>query len=462
MIRCGPGESPGPVAERPSGSEIWACQETIDAQLGDARRNLRLARIVTTLAEHPESSIPEAMGDWGQLKATYRFFDNPNCDPQEILAAHRRSTLRRIVGRDLILIAEDTTQFDFSTHHAAQGMGPTGAKGLQGFFMHSALGMTVEGIPLGLLGCRTWKRAPEPQEGQPKESARWPEMLTGATADLPPECHTVTICDREADFFEFLSAAARQEQRVLVRASHNRTLVGEAARLWETMATAPSLGRLEVHIPRGDDRAPRRAQLELRSRPVTIPAPAYRGRERLAPVAIVAVLAEEREPPQGEDPVSWMLLTTIPVGTFEQAAQCVVWYTYRWRIERFHYALKSGCGIEKLQLETAARLHTALAVYCLVAWRLLYLTYAAREQPDQPCTLFLTEVEWKALYGRIHRTPHVPADPPDVRTAVRWIAKLGGFLGRKSDGEPGVKVIWRGFRRLMDIADAWAIFRPSN
>ncbi len=212
------------------------------------------------------------------------------------------------------------------------------------------------------------------------------------------------------------------------------------------------LGQLAIPIPRSDEHPERIGQFSLRAVAVSIPAPAHLHAEHLPPVDVVAILAQEIDAPAGEDPVCWMLFTTLPVSTLDQAAQCLRWYALRWRIERFHYTLKSGCRIEKLQLETAARIRTALAVYCLVAWRLLFLIYAAREQP---CTIFLTEPEWQALYARTHRTREVPANPPDVRTAVRWIARLGGFLGRKSDGEPGVKVLWRGFRRLTDIAEDW-------
>jgi hypothetical protein len=449
-------------------AEIWACQELREAQLGDERLNLRLARIVATLAEHPDCSLPQAMGEWADLKAAYRFFDNPRCQPEQILAAHRQATLRRIQGRDLILVADDTTQFDFSTHHAVQGMGPTGAKGLQGFFMHSGLGMTADGIPLGLLGCYSWHR-PEGDTTarhsgpQSKESQRWPDMLQASTAGIPASTRVLTIADREADFFEFLLTAVLQQQLVLVRANHDRAVLHEQAHLWQTVAAAPPLGpNLPVRIPRADDHPARTAQFVLRAIPVSIPPPAYRSAEHLPAIRVSAILAQEVEPPPDSEPVSWMLLSTLSVATYQQAAQCLIWYTYRWRIERFHYTLKSGCGIEKLQLETAFRIRTALAVYCLVAWRLLYLTYAAREQPEQPCSLFLTQSEWQALYARINRTLILPEQPPDVRTAVRWIAKLGGFLGRKGDGEPGVKVLWRGLRLLQVIVEDWLLFHPDT
>ena len=157
-----------------------------------------------------------------------------------------------------------------------------------------------------------------------------------------------------------------------------------------------------------------------------------------------------------------MLLTTLPVDTFEQAAQCVHWYRFRWVIERYHLVLKSGCRIEELQVETAARLERALATYCIVAWRLLWLTYEARQQPETSCEVVLQPYEWQALYAQIHQSTTVPLTPPTLREATRWIAQLGGFLARTSDGEPGVQTLWRGWRRLEDVAAMWLLLHPPS
>ena len=174
------------------------------------------------------------------------------------------------------------------------------------------------------------------------------------------------------------------------------------------------------------------------------------------------VVAEELSPPAGVKPLRWVLLTTLEVTGWDDAVQIVRWYRTRWLIERYHFVLKSGCGIEKLQLETADRLQRALAVYCVVAWRLLWLTYEARQQPDEVCTVVLAAHEWQALYCTIHQTAIPPATPPTLRQAVRWIAQLGGFLARTGDGEPGVQTIWRGLRRLDDIAAIWLLLHHTT
>ncbi len=174
------------------------------------------------------------------------------------------------------------------------------------------------------------------------------------------------------------------------------------------------------------------------------------------------VLAEEDAAPTGVRPVCWLLLATFPVITFDDAIRCVSYYSYRWLIERYHFVLKSGCGLEKLQLETGEGIHRALSTYCIVAWRLLWLTYEARRNPDLPCDRVLETHEWQSLYCCVHKTSIPPVTPPSLHEAVVLIARLGGFLGRKGDGEPGVKTIWRGLRRLHDIASGWQLSHSAS
>lgn len=457
-----------------SSAELWACAELGDADLGDPRRTQRLIRIAACLSEHPAQSIPSAHGaEWHQAKAAYRFFDNDEVDPQEIMAAHRRATLRRIAasGLSVVLNIQDTTHFDFTKHHATEGMGPTGAAGLRGFFLHSALAVDpVEGVPLGFLGTHWWAR-PEEAPGQSrkkrpieeKESYRWLEMLGSSTADLPATLRVVTVADREADIFEFFARGRDLGQDLLVRAQHDRTVQttdDQLQSLYQTAAAAPALGKVTFRVPRADKRPERLATATLHVVPVTLHPPAHLAAPRPAPVAVHAILVQEVDAPEDQEPVRWLLLATFPVATADQAATCLRWYTYRWRIERLHFTLKSGGGnFERLQLQTAERLWRALAVYVVVAFRVLWIDLLARSRPQDPCTVILTDDEWRALYCHRFKTRTPPREPPDVRTATRWIAALGGFLGRKGDGEPGVKTLWRGFERLQDIVATWRLFQ---
>ena len=181
------------------------------------------------------------------------------------------------------------------------------------------------------------------------------------------------------------------------------------------------------------------------------------GRAQLAPVQVQVVLAEEVDPPSVKERLQWLLVTTLPVADWAAAVQVLDWYTLRWRVERFHFVLKSGCQIEQLQLAHADRLTRALATYSLIAWRLLWLTYAARQQPNQPCSAVLTHAEWQLLHQTYCPRQRPPDQPPALQQAVRWIAQLGGLLARTSDCEPGVKTLWRGLRRLADLLAGWQL-----
>lgn len=273
----------------------------------------------------------------------------------------------------------------------------------------------------------------------------------------------VTVADREADIYELFALERQENSQLLIRGNHNRRVNHEAKYLRSCMAQTDPCGQLVVEVPRGDERPARQATLTIRFATLEIQPP--RGHlhySQLQPLKIQVVLAEEENPPKGVTAISWLLLTTLAVNCFADAVQCVRWYSYRWLIERYHYVLKSGCRVEELQLETADRIERALATYCIVAWRLLWLTYEARMNPDAPCDTVLETHEWQALYCTIHQSSTHPSQPPSLQQAVWWIAQLGGFLGRKHDGNPGVKTIWRGLRRLHDIAATWKLLRPDS
>lgn len=174
-----------------------------------------------------------------------------------------------------------------------------------------------------------------------------------------------------------------------------------------------------------------------------------------------AIWTVERTPPAGAKPVEWLLLTTMPITTTDEALERLSWYTLRWGIEVWHKILKSGCQIEKIQLETAARLIRCLTLYSVIAWRIFYATMLARAVPDAPCTVLLDDAEWQGLYCRIHRVARVPTTPPSLAQTIRWIAKLGGFQGRTGDGDPGVTVMWHGFQRLVDVAEMYRILHQD-
>lgn len=450
---------------------LWATRECATANFNDARLTQRLVSLVANLADHPEKSLPEALGAWSEVKAAYRFFDNKKVTVEAIYDSHRKATLEKIQDQPVILAVQDTAVFNYTLLREAEGLGPIGQAGLSGFFLHSCLAVSTEGIPMGILAHRMWVRPPEGKDSkkthknrplEEKESVRWIDVTREVAETIPPSTRVIMVGDRESDIYDLFVLATANHYDILVRAAWNRRLDQSRDYLWQAVEKTPELGRTTVTIPRADERAERKATLTLRSTTVTLRPPLHRKKENLASPTLNALLIREQSSDDGVEPIEWMLLTTLPVTTLEEALQLLTWYTCRWRIERYHYTLKSGCQVEKLQLETGDRLMRALAVYSIVALRLLSLTYQARQTSNVPCTVALSDSEWSALYATTHKTTILPKSPPDLQTAVLWIAKLGGFLGRKGDGQPGVKVLWRGFRRLQDLTTMWELFRPPK
>jgi Transposase DNA-binding/Transposase Tn5 dimerisation domain len=435
--------------------------------LGDPRLDRRLLKLVDDLARNPQASVPEAAGDWAATKAAYRFWDNPQVEPELIRDAQRRCALEYLPEDGPILAIQDTTGLDFTDHPATTGLGYMAHPKHSGIWLHSVLAITPEGVPCGIIDQRTWVRDPaelgkaaqrRSKATIDKESHRWLEALTATEAALPNRREVVTIADREADLYDLFAQPRRPGSHLLIRVKpvrgvrHPERLLGKAVR------STPVAGTMTVELRRRDDRPARQAKLTLRYPSLEVAPPANRpGRDALPYVALTAILVEEEDPPQGEAPVRWWLVTTLPIRSVADAKRVVRWYALRWLIERYHYVLKSGCRVERLQLATASRLERAVATYSVVAWRLLWLTYEARRHPEQSCARVLTPEEWQVLNQALGE--EVSASPPSLHEAVRRIARLGGFLSRQGDGEPGVKTIWRGLRRLDDLVAGWRLHK---
>lgn len=388
---------------------------------------------------------------------------------QTIIAQARQETIQRLSNESQVLLIQDTVSFNFSHHPATEGLGPLENQYTTGFLAHSTLAVSADGVPLGLLSQQAWARAPETAGSRhqrhtrpfvEKESYKWVEGLPGP--DVVPEgVDPIVVCDAEAHIYEFLDVMHTQERDYIVRATDYRGFTTDGQALFATVAAQDVQQAFTLALRRRPDRPARNAQLALRFGTITLRRP-KRAQAEHANLTLYVVDVSESEPPAGEKAIHWLLLTTLPVTTVERARQIVTWYSYRWLIERLHYVLKSGCKLEESQLRAEARLERLLAVYSLVAWRLLWMTYQARVTPDAPCTVALQTEEWQALYLFIQRTQHLPDKPPSLRQAVRWIGQLGGFLGRKSDAEPGVKVLWRGWARLQDITATYILLNPTE
>lgn len=448
-------------------SELAAELEGID--LGDPRRNRRACTVLEQLGQQPTNSIPSATNDWYESKAAYNLFQRNEVTQQKILEPHYQATLKRIKQYPVVLVAEDTTELDYSGKGDIKGMGTLNYDARSGLYLHSALAITPERLSLGQLSAWSWTR---PFEDAEKESIRWEEgyenvcdaqqtLYKEANHREEPPTQLVYMADREGDLYGIF---ARRERRIqleenpahwLIRSKHDRKTIkqgededaAEHSKISQQLAKAPRLGEIEFNLPKGrGNRKARRVSQTLRAIPVQL-----KPKKSGDPIiTVTAVLAEEEHPPKGEKPIRWILLTSLEATTLEQAKEKLDWYLARWQIEIFFKILKSGCKVEELQLEHVERIEKALAFYQIIAWRVLYLTMLGRECPELPCNLAFEEEEWQAVYI-VTKKESPPETPPPIDEMIRMVAGYGGFLNRKGDGYPGPQTIWIGLQRCRDF-----------
>ena len=463
------------ASKKKSGDISWTVEEFSKVNLGDKRLDKRCQKIASDLEQQPTDPINQACEDWTDTKAAYRFFDNSKVTPDRIISVHSRRTVKRMKKHALVLAVQDTSFLNYTHHPQTEGLGEIGKKEQQqrGFGLHTTLAVTPQGQPLGVLAQQFFERPiGEPSHTaaelhklpiEEKESYRWLAAFQ-KTIELTPEgVQVVTVCDREADIYEMFVMAQEQRADLLVRANTDRRLDEETKHLWAKVESQKKAGELTVDIIGNDKRGARQATVSIRYCTVKFQPPWRPQQKKLPSVTLTAILVREENPPANiKEPIEWLLLTNTTVKNFHQAAQVIEWYCCRWQIEVFHKIIKSGCRVEDCRLQTAARLKNYIALMCVVAWRLQWLTYINRTDPLSPCTTVLTTIEWQALYMRIHKTSALPKAIPSTHQAIRWIAQLGGFLGRKSDGEPGIVVIWRGWKRLQDLAATWTLIAEPH
>ncbi len=452
----------------------WACEEMAGALVWDRRCRRSLALICHHLARSSELSFSAACGTAAR-QAAHRIFSHPTTSVEGLLHGHFIRTVERCCQTPLVLAVQDTTELNFSSHSHTRGLGSiNGGPKARGLLLHSVLTLAPDGLPLGLLHLQFWARPPE-ETGKKhqrrqrttgeKESQKWIDALHAVEAKLPPSQEVLLIQDREADVFDFLAEPRREKTHLLVRAAQPRRVLLPPARagaprppgsLLTAASGAPVVGQMTVAIPRKPGQKEREAELTVQMTPLWVLAPQDRPvAQRGEPQAIWVIRAVEREPPAGEKPIAWVLLTTRPVESGDAACQMVEYYARRWGIERFHYTLKSGCRVERLQMEEAERLKEAIGLYGVVAWRLLYVTHLGRVAPEAEAREVVTAEEGAVLAARAGQGIR------NVRETVREIAKLGGWEGYPSAGEPGVKSLWQGLRRLEAMVEGWRLARAT-
>lgn len=448
--------------------------------LGDERLNRRGKKVLQALASDPQASINGACDGWADTLAAYRFFDNSAVTPEKILAPHRDATVQRIHAQSVVLVVQDTTELDFTSHP------PRDAQCLDksyrfGLFDHTQLAVTPDRLCLGVVGCEQYDRTPaslgrtEKRSSLPieeKESFRW---LTGyreacRLAAACPATQIVSVGDREADLYDIFVEAEKSAEgtraEFLVRARLPRCLLdrdpeagAEAYRkVRDEVQNASPLGTRCIELGPTPQRSARKATLEIRARTVTIKPP--HARSHLPPVTVQVMSADEIGGPGDGTDVSWLLITSLPLAGLADALLVLDYYVARWTIEIFFRVLKTGCRVEEIQLETTARLKNCLAFYKIIAARILYLTYLNRTAPELPCDAVFVAAEWKSVWRVVKKKP-LPKRPPSLAEFMKLLTQLGGYNNRAKEAAAGSQPLWIGIRRMLDFARAWLTFGPE-
>jgi hypothetical protein len=450
-------------------TQTWAEEQFGQCDLGDKRRTHRLVRLANQVLCHPSGSLPEETVDWADLKAAYRLLSCGDVTFEAIAGPHWEQTRRRPPGTYLVL--SDTTELDFGVQRKIPGMSQTGNGGGWGFLLHSALVVAAEGEDVvGLAGQKIRYRQRKPKKEntaqrlkRDRESQLWGQVID--QVGPPPEgVRWVHVMDRGADNFEVYCHCVEQHSEWVVRVTQRQRNIlapdGKKLPLAVYLKTLPWAGTYELRMrARGQTREhgpqpARTAKVEVRFGRLHMPVPTHKSRyvKRLspAPIAMGVVYALEVDAPKDVEPIEWILLTSLPVESFEEAWLVLGDYEKRWLIEEWHKALKTGCRVEDRQLKTKERLERITGLLSVVGVRLLQLKSAARATPTRPATEVVPK-RWIAMLRAARKNIRRKTSPITAMTIYefyRELAKLGGFLGRKCDGEPGWITIWRGWQKL--------------
>jgi len=452
----------------------WSRDNFQHCDLGDGRRSKRLEKLGQQAAKRPAASLPKMGENWGGVKGIYRLLDRSETTLDSVTETHRREVTQHS-GR--FLIVSDTTHVDYGKHRDLEDAGPVGPGGKQqGFLLHSGLSIDAEDRYLVGLAGQVAHVRPRQRRGRQhasqrlkrwRESEIWPELFE-QVGSPPKGSEFIHVCDSAADNYEAFCTAKVFKCDFVIRVGrmHRRVVAdGVEMPLSEAVSGLSELGRYELEIRQGNGRKARTAVLRVCVRPIQLCIPRHRS-HRVRQYANAhgdsmkawALVVEEVDPPAGAEPICWVLLTTVPIESFEEAWEVVSWYEERWLIEEWHKALKSGCRLEARQLQRVERLLPLTGVLSVVAVLLIQLQTAARKQPDQPASKIVPAL-WLQLLKAKKKIKTC-----DVTNYEFWraIAKLGGFLGRRHDREPGWQLIWRGWKELHTLAEGASLMQKSG
>jgi len=438
-------------------------------KIGTKHNTDRSKLIMSNMIENPGKSIYSQSSSRSEAKAAYQFFNNENLDLDEIGRVHRTRTIERIAEVEQpILVIQDTTFVDYTSQTKKKDNNKIHAK-MKGIKLHTSIATTHEGLNLGVLNQLSYNSDPEKEEEltksqkkarliEDKESYRWIESFNESMLMVPHDIDVTVISDREGDIYEYMNEIIISKPRCfLTRIAQNR-MTTDNEKIFDSIRKADCKGEINIKVPRNSHKnmESREIKLEIRFNKYEIKRPAHlKNNTKLSESLTVYVIHTiEKSPPAGVEPLEWFLMTNRPITSFDEAVQQVKNYLQRWKIERFHYTLKSGgCNIEDIQARSMDVTVSIIMIYSIISVFIMNMTYAARLTPDAPCSIYFDDDEWKLLYSMVYKTTEIPDKPITIKEAVKLIAWLGSGQRPPSDGDPGVKLIWRGLEKLYCLCE---------
>jgi len=451
-------------------ADEWAAEQWEGVKLCDARLGRRALQVGVAIAAHPEQSLPQQMKDRTALRGAYTLLNHPGVTMDQLSQPHWEQTRQAAEQHKIVLFTEDTTEVDYTHHPTKKGLGPIGNGEGQGLLLHSTLAVVPGSVPqiLGLAYQQVVLRQAAPQP-RPKYTSSPEGQVWARSAEAvgKPSEHAVVwvhVGDRGSDDFRFMHTCRQNNKHFLIRVQHNRLLEwaqeeieSEARKLADFARSLPSQHSYSLKLRAQHKRPARTAHIQLAWAEVSIPAPQWGPPELRDQPAIRAwvIRAWEVDAPPDAEAVEWILITSVPTQTVEQAQERVMWYTCRWLCEDYHQCLKTGCAIEKREFDHGDDIRRLLGFLGPTAVRLLQMRNVARVEPQIPAAQYINPLMVDLLVQRLNWTTVAALPMGDF---WRGVAQLGGHLGRRGDGQPGWKTIWRGWLYLSDLAEGARLY----
>ncbi|MGZ3626432.1 MAG: IS4 family transposase [Ktedonobacteraceae bacterium] len=438
----------------------WAERTFGGVQLHDLRRTRRTVQAATRMAANPLGSLPAQMQTWRETKALYRLLDEPDVNFAALIQPHLQQTREQANASPVVLLVQDTTDIDLSHRHKISGVGQIGNERGRGFFVQTVLAVRPETRevlgcmaqePFVRIGAPSGEQRYQRRRRDARETDVWMRQVH-AIGTPEPGSIWVHVGDRGADMFPFFQACQATQTHFLVRAAQNRRVQQDADELSYSLSTArswPSQVSRPFEVPARHGRQARATQLQLAFGQMTLLPPRHEPRAGKDPMTVWVIRVWEEQAPEGEEPLEWILVTSVPTTTLEQAWERVEWYRQRWLVEDYHQCLKSGCRIEERQLQTVDGLIRLLGLLSPLAVRLMQLREYARSEPERPAHEVIEPLMLAVMATRSGQAPAAMT----IGSFWTEVARLGGYLARSHDGPPGWRTIWKGWLSLQTFLE---------